>query len=138
MEVLSLIKLPAKIESLHELLDKITAAARGFGIGDERVGDIELACEEALVNIIKYAYVEHEGELEVICAVNGKSKYVIEIQDTGIPFNVLETEDPDLEVSLMDRKIGGLGIFFVKQLMDEVNYLRDGDKNILTLTVYKT
>ena len=137
MEVLSSIKLPAKIEHLHGVLNKIIESAKGFGIGGEKTGDIELACEEILVNIINYAYAEHEGDIEVICKSDGERIFLIEILDAGIPFNVLESEAPDLDASLMDRKIGGLGIFFVKQLIDEINYLRVDNNNVLTLTVYK-
>ncbi|QWR78682.1 ATP-binding protein [Candidatus Magnetomonas plexicatena] len=136
MTALSEIKLPAKMENLHEFLDRITEAAKGFGIADEKIGDIELACEEVVVNVINYAYVEHEGDISVICTSDGENKFVIEIVDSGIPFNVLEAEAPDLDMSLEDRQIGGLGIFFVKQLMDEVNYQRVDTKNVLTLTVY--
>ncbi|MBF0466055.1 MAG: ATP-binding protein [Nitrospirae bacterium] len=133
------IKLPAKMENLHEIMEQIAGAAREFGIVDDKIGDIELACEEIVVNVINYAYEEQDGDISVICTSEEGSKFVIEIIDSGIPFNALEAEDPDIDVPLMERKIGGLGIFFVKQLVDEVNYQRvDGSKNVLTLIVYKT
>ena len=54
--------------------------------------------------------------------------------DTGRPFDPLQADDPDTKVPLSERKIGGLGIFVVKKMMDKVEYRRENDRNILTLT----
>jgi serine/threonine-protein kinase RsbW len=60
---------------------------------------------------------------------------VIEIIDWGIPFDPLSVPEPDINVPIEDHTIGGLGIFFTKKVMDEVQYRRDGQSNILTLAI---
>jgi len=55
------------------------------------------------------------------------------ISDQGAPFNILEVPDPDVTGDISDREIGGLGVFFVKEMVDEARYRRKGNRNILTL-----
>jgi serine/threonine-protein kinase RsbW len=62
---------------------------------------------------------------------------IIEIIDSGVPFDVTSLTDPDLTADVGERKIGGLGIFLVKKMVDEVKYRREIDRNILTLTIKK-
>jgi anti-sigma regulatory factor (Ser/Thr protein kinase) len=63
---------------------------------------------------------------------------IIEIIDSGLPFNPLSKDDPDLLLDLDERKIGGYGVFLIKTLIDEVTYQRENNQNILTLIVYPT
>jgi anti-sigma regulatory factor (Ser/Thr protein kinase) len=69
--------------------------------------------------------------------VNSEERLIIEITDFGIPFNPLLQEAPQVTDDISERKVGGLGVYFIKTVMDEVYYRREGDKNILTLVVYK-
>ena len=62
-------------------------------------------------------------------------KYLLRFIDNGVPYNPLEKEDPDISSSAEDRDIGGLGIFIVKQMMNEVNYERIAEQNIMTVGV---
>ena len=107
--------------------------AKSWGFLPERIGEIELVLEETLVNVMKYAYPETPGELELILRPDG-NRLVITIVDTGVPFDPLAREDPDLELDLEDRPIGCLGIFLIKQLTDEVTWQRCGERNCLQLT----
>lgn len=93
---------------------------------------IDLAVEEIFVNIASYAYAPGEGTACVEAEISGDSA-VITFTDRGTPYNPLEKEDPDVTAMAQERKIGGLGIFLTKQVMDEVRYERRDGQNILTL-----
>jgi len=135
MSALFELTLPAVLENLPKFSESIAGCAREQGLSQKKILDIELALEEVLVNIFSYAYKDMEGDVHVCCSTDPDGKFVIEIVDTGAPFDVLAKEDPDTSIDIMDREIGGLGIFLTKKLMDDVNYERDGDKNVLTLTL---
>ena len=130
---------PAKLESLEAFMRFVIGSTKDAGFPDKRVQEIELAVEEALVNIINYAYPDREdGDVEITCGLDGDGRYVIEIRDSGIPFDVGAQSDPDLNASIAERKIGGLGIFLIRKMADEMYYKREGDQNVLTLVILKS
>jgi len=88
--------------------------------------------EEIFVNIANYAYGEAGGKTAVFISVT--DKITIRFEDTGRPYNPLEAVEPDLDKPLVERDIGGLGVFLVKKLMDNVEYSRIGNKNVLVMT----
>ena len=65
-----------------------------------------------------------------------KNGLTIRFEDSGTPFNMLDADDPDLTLSLEQRGIGGLGIFFIRQMIDDLAYERKDGKNILTFTAF--
>lgn len=134
MQRLATVRLPATRDNLQPLMETVARCAEGQGADAKQLGHIELALEEALVNVVSYACPDGTGEMAVRCAVDEKKRFVIEVRDTGAPFDPLEKTDPDVTAALDDREIGGLGIFFMKQLMDEIAYARQNDENVLTLT----
>lgn len=90
--------------------------------------------DEILSNIAKYSYQEIAGKVEVYCDYDKNAKTLLfKFIDSGIPFNPLEVKEADVNASVEDRPIGGLGIFIVRNLMDDANYERVSGKNILTL-----
>ena len=97
---------------------------------------INVAIDEIFSNICHYAYKgDDKGNVRISVSFDPtKENVTISFEDRGIPYNPLEKEDPDVESSLEDRKIGGLGIFIVKQTMDDVAYENDNGHNILTIT----
>lgn len=116
----------------------VSGFAGDHGFSKEKIFDIQLATEEALLNIFQYAYPgEHKGEVEVTCEMQGDSELTIRILDTGVPFDILSLSEPDLACPLPDRKIGGLGCYLIRKMADDVHYRRQGDTNILTLVVRK-
>ncbi len=133
MHFMKSIKLAAIIENLDKFITFIHTCSGECGFEGKRVMEIELAVEEALVNIFNYAYPEGEGQVEMKCALKEGKKFVIEIHDKGIPFDGLSRPDPDTTAGIGDREIGGLGIFFIKKVADEVRYSRNDDMNILTI-----
>jgi len=126
------------MESLQEATRFVLSHARAENLPGGRMTDIELGLEEALVNIFQYAYPEGGGEVEISCRIDEGRKFIIEISDAGIPFDVLSVAEPDLSLALEDRQIGGLGVLLIRKLMDDVTYRRERNRNVLTLTVIKT
>ncbi|MDR0988320.1 MAG: SpoIIE family protein phosphatase [Prevotellaceae bacterium] len=97
------------------------------------VMNLQLALEEAITNIILYAYKEQGKDISVTFTKTGNELEVV-IEDGGVPFDPTAREDPDhLDAPAEERPIGGLGIFLVKKLMDEVSYRRENDKNVLIM-----
>ena len=95
---------------------------------------IDIALDEVLANITNYAYTPGTGKVEVSVGYDAQERTaVIAFRDSGIPFDPLQREEPDTTLSAEDREIGGLGIFLVRKLMDDVQYRRENDTNILTL-----
>ncbi|MBF0224438.1 MAG: ATP-binding protein [Desulfobacterales bacterium] len=130
------LELPAKLENLNPFMDFISNLAENSGFSAKRINDINLAIEEILVNVFNYAYGNGEGIVKAICSIDD-TRFIIEIIDKGSPFNPLVMADPNISEDVEDRKIGGLGIYFVKNLMDEVYYKNIDNKNILTLIIKK-
>lgn len=103
-------------------------------LGMPEIFQLNLALEEAVSNVINYAYPEQEGMPISLTMSSEDNTLVFTLTDEGIPFNPLESKEPDLSLSAEERPIGGLGIFLVKQLMEKVEYKRAEGKNILTMT----
>jgi anti-sigma regulatory factor (Ser/Thr protein kinase)/CRP-like cAMP-binding protein len=127
--------LPAKLENLEKMFAFIREAARRQGFIIEELNKIQLACEEALVNVINYAYPDKNGDLEITCA-NKDKELEIEITDSGLAFDPLSLPEPNINAPIEERRIGGLGIYMIRKIMDEVRYKRDADRNILTMVKY--
>ena len=102
-----------------------------IGLPQELNMPINLALEEAVSNVMLYAYPGKSGQVLVEC--DKSDKLVFTISDSGVPFDPTQQEDPDVTQSAEERPIGGLGIFLVRQIMDDIRYERKDDKNILTL-----
>jgi serine/threonine-protein kinase RsbW len=131
-------KVPAKLENLEKLQKFITDFAVNHGFSAKRIMEIELACEEALVNIFNYAYPEdYPGDVEIVCKVDQNEDIIIEMVDAGQPFNMISIPDPDIKEDISERKIGGLGTVLIKQFVDKIDYRRDKDKNFLAFRFCK-
>jgi YegS/Rv2252/BmrU family lipid kinase len=96
---------------------------------------IRLSIEEAVENVVRYAYEGGMGWIEVGTELDPEGVMLtILLKDAGVPFNPLERPDPDVTLSAEDREIGGLGIFLCKQLMDHIEYKYEDGCNILTMS----
>jgi serine phosphatase RsbU (regulator of sigma subunit)/anti-sigma regulatory factor (Ser/Thr protein kinase) len=127
--------LPAKLYNLEKMFDFIRAAAVKQGFEKSMVNKIQLACEEALVNVINYAYPEQEGDVEITYD-NLEEALEIEIVDSGVAFDPLALPAPDITAPIEKRRIGGLGIYMLRKIMDKVTYKREEGRNILNLIKY--
>ena len=132
------VQFAAKFEYLDEIREFVGEIARKGGFSDKDVYNIQLATDEAASNIIEHAYEDMpEGILELSCGVKGDSITIV-LTDQGESFDPSEVPAPDLKADLSDRKIGGLGIFLMRKLMDEVHYEPKPDKrNVLTMIKHK-
>ena len=128
------IRVPAQIEYLDEVNDFIMAELEPQDCDPKTQMQISLAVEEIFVNIASYAYHPGTGEATVRCGIVEEPLQIeLVFLDSGKPYDPLQREDPDVTLSAEERKIGGLGVFLVKKLMDDVRYeYRDGC-NILTI-----
>lgn len=138
MDELSRVILPASLESLEQLITFVSTSAREAGVETKKVSELEIVTEEALVNVFNYAYGEVRGDVEVVCGLEGAESFVVEITDSGTPFNILSTADPDISADVSERKIGGLGIFLIKKMTDDVRYRNEEGRNVLTLVMKRT
>ena len=126
--------LPNDIETIPQLNEFIDTVAEEIGLDMSLTMSLNLAIEEAVVNVMEYAYPEGEqGNVDIEVSADDKWLTFI-ISDNGIPFDPTTQEDADTTLSAEERPIGGLGIFLVRQLMDSINYQRKDGKNILTLS----
>jgi serine/threonine-protein kinase RsbW len=132
------VQFAAKFEYLDEIREFVGAIARAGGFTDKDVYNIQLATDEAASNIIEHAYEKiSNGVLELSCGVQDDLITIILI-DYGESFDPSEIPLPDLKADLSNRKIGGLGIFLMRKLMDDVHYkVTANDGNVLTMTKRK-
>ena len=128
---------PARFEYLDDIRSRVAEQARAAGFDDKAVYAIQLAADEAASNIIEHAYAGRtDGSLDVDCEIVN-DRIVITFYDQGVPFDITKVQNPDLKADLSERKIGGLGIYLMRKLMDQVHYESQGSENILTLAKRK-
>ena len=130
------IGLPAEMENLEELLDFVDKEATLAGFSVRRVSEVRLAAEEVLVNIFCYAYPESDGDVFLSCFME-EEFFVLEILDRGTPFNIAAAPGPDVSSCLSERCVGGLGVYFIKEMATERRYVRENGQNRLTLVFGK-
>ena len=111
----------ANVDLVEEMMAPIISSLEEIDTEHKKVYQINLALEEILVNIAKYAYSPNTGIIDIS----------YEIKDKGKEFNPLEKEEPDLVASVQDRKIGGLGIYIAKNIVDNIKYQRINNENVL-------
>jgi serine/threonine-protein kinase RsbW len=133
-EILSLV-LPARMDNLRTFVEATKEAAVRAGLPPDKIFNLEVALEEALVNIMYYAYKDGAGEIRLVCRTCERGLFVMEITDTGHPFDISAVPPPNLASDVDERRIGGLGIHLMKTLADEISYRREGEKNILVLGI---
>lgn len=96
---------------------------------------LRLSIEEAVENVVRYAYDGGIGWLETDIHFDKDALLLtIELRDAGTPFNPLEKEDPDINQRAEEREVGGLGIFLCKKMMDSIEYRYEDGNNVLTMT----
>jgi anti-sigma regulatory factor (Ser/Thr protein kinase) len=125
------------MEDLPRMMEWILDFMRENDFPGDRIQEIELASEEALVNVIRHAYAGKEpGEVEIRCrAENDHVK--IEFVDGGAAFDPTSKARPQLDLPVEERQVGGLGIFFIRKLINEIHYRREGGQNIFTWIVHR-
>ena len=124
--------LGAKTENLEQVLDFVNGLLKEKKCPMNLVFELDIAVEELFVNIAHYAYTPGEGKATIQVSFE-EEKVTITFIDGGIPYNPWVKKDPDITLSLEERQIGGLGIYMVKNSMDEVDYVYKEGKNVVTI-----
>jgi len=105
-----------------------------LGLSTAFIMSLNLVMEEAVSNIIFYAYEDRKEGEDIYISLKREDKILtVSLTDTGKRFDPTMKEDPDISLSAEERPIGGLGIYLMKQIMDEVNYQRKDNQNILIM-----
>ena len=126
------ITLPAKIDSIPVITDFVDEILESAECSMKAQTQIDIAIDELFSNIAFYAYGGGEGDTTVQVDVENTTVSITFI-DSGIPYNPLEKEDPDVTLSVEERRIGGLGIYIVKKSMNDIRYEYSEGKNRLTI-----
>ena len=122
-----------EIAEVQWLKKRLTEYGQSLQLADELIQDVNLALEEAVSNIIFYGYEDAQAhQIEVAIEV-ADDTLVLEITDDGKAFNLLDTPEPDLNVPFEEREIGGMGIYLIRTLMDDITYRTKQGKNILVM-----
>ena len=125
----------AKEEAVADVIAFVEAELEKAACPAKTQTAVCVAMEELFVNIAHYAYPGSDGSAEISIGIDKASRTAtFVITDSGIPFNPLERQEPDITRPAEEREIGGLGIFIAKKTMDTVSYARVQDKNQLTMT----
>jgi anti-sigma regulatory factor (Ser/Thr protein kinase) len=123
---------PGRLEDLATICEFVGQAAKQAGASKRTIFDIQLAVDEACTNIIEHAYSGSGGEICLRCECNGDDFEVV-IQDHGQPFDPQAVAAPDVKAELDQRQEGGLGLHFMRCLMDEVRFRFDHQSNELRM-----
>ena len=127
------INLPHDIDKVSELATFVEGICESLDFDPVTTMQMNLAIEEAVVNVMSYAYPQGvEGYVNIEAQAN-ESRLKFVITDTGVPFDPTTKAEVDTTLSTEERDIGGLGIHLVRTIMDSINYERVDGKNILTL-----
>ena len=128
------ITIEAKVDNLNEVLAFVDEKLEANDCPMKVQMQIDVAVEEIFVNIASYAYNPEIGPATISCEVSEDPLEVtISFMDSGVPYDPLAKEDPDVTLSAEERQIGGLGIYLVKKCMDHVSYEYKDGQNIFTI-----
>lgn len=127
----------ADVLAIPKISQSLDETMRIHAFSDEEILDTQLAVEEAVTNVIMHGYAGNPGQIALTCRTT-HGLVEVQIEDTAPQFNPLSIPQPDIDGDIEERKIGGLGVFLIQQVMDEVIYRYEDGKNILVLIKKKT
>jgi OFA family oxalate/formate antiporter-like MFS transporter len=136
------------IGQIGEVLGFVRTWSEASGLNANKIAHLELATEEAVSNICGHAYLEeaavnamsyayHKQDTYHVRIRNDADSFSVELTDSGIPFDPLSVVQPDIDAPVETRQAEGLGVFLMRRMADKASYVREGDRNILTLTMHK-
>jgi len=118
------LKVESRLDSLPAVADFVDSSLRQLGAGPSAIPRVQLVVDEAVTNVIRHAYAGGHGHVTLVFERSGND-LVITIHDRGRPFDPAKVAPPDLDSGAETRRIGGLGIHFMKTLMDNVHHRSD-------------
>lgn len=119
---------------LQRLVDFVEALCCELELDHTDSMSLQLALEEAVVNIMQYAFAPGTTGEITISVEHDAGELLFSLEDGGLPFDPTEVADANVSLPADQREVGGLGIYIVRQIMDKVEYSRCGERNILRLT----
>jgi len=125
----------AVLKNVPGAIDFVAQSAQVAGFDDQALYQIQVAVDEACANVVHHAYAGMEpGDMEISCYLDGQI-FVVRVRDWGTSFDPTEVQDPDMSAPLDERTLGGLGLFLIRQFMEQVQYTFDPETgNELTMT----
>lgn len=131
------LKIPSQTDNLELIREFVSRVAVKVGFEDNDVNKIELAVDEACTNVIKHAYEKDQKQPIDIAIQIEYNKFTVIVTDRGKGFDVSKIKTPDMKEYLIEMRVGGLGIFLMHSLMDEVDFdIRPGVKNQVKMVKY--
>jgi anti-sigma regulatory factor (Ser/Thr protein kinase) len=128
------LKVKAEVSNLAQVLEFVDGVLEELECPMRKQMQIDVAVEELFVNVASYAYQPLQGDVEICIWVEDNPRSVaIRFTDSGIYYDPLAKEDPDINRPVEERQIGGLGIFMVKKSMDDMQYARENGNNVVTI-----
>ena len=128
------VRLASRLEEIGRLAEAVEAFGAAHKIPDAVIFAFNLSLDEVVTNVISYAFADvQEHPIDVRLRLAGDVLHA-EVSDEGRPFNPIDVPTPDLDAPIDERRIGGLGIHIVREMMDTLEYAREGGMNILRLT----
>lgn len=125
----------AVVENLDIVNDFVHHSILQYQCSKRTVMQLDLIVEEIFVNIASYAYSPNSGSVKIFLEIEPDPIAVtLTFIDTGVPYNPLINSDPDINLSVEDRQIGGLGIFLTKKLVNDISYRYEEGQNVLQFT----
>ena len=125
----------ARLENLDKVNDFVQRAISSCDCSKKSIMQLGVIVEEIFVNVVSYAYPDGVGQVAIQIEIQENPLAItLTFADSGIAYNPLENDDPNLELSVEERQIGGLGIYLVKNMVEEISYNYKDGKNILSLT----
>lgn len=131
---LYLLDITSDMANLARVAEVVADAAKKAKLSQKQSDDVQMAVDEALTNVMEHAYAgQANGQISIQLRVD-EQEFFVEIRDQGKPFDPKKVKKPNTKSPLSERAIGGLGIFFMKKLMDKVEFTRDQTSNITRMS----
>ena len=123
-----------KLSGLRGLHRQVEAFAQSHQLSPKDIFEINLCLEEHFTNIVSHGYTDSKTHwIEITLSIENE-KFIVLMEDDGIPFNPTKIPAPDFKCPLEERKVGGLGVYLARHYMDTITYQRCGNKNVLVMT----
>ena len=126
----------AELESLQIFRDFINDCCLQNNITDDVIFDLKLAVDEACTNIITHGYKDMDPGSIILSFRIRRNRILVQITDFGYAFEPVETPKPDIYAVLNDQELTGMGLFFIYQTMDNIDYCTSEEGNTLTFTKF--
>jgi serine/threonine-protein kinase RsbW len=123
----------ASTQNLSAIRNFVSRHAKEQGFSVQKVADIQLAVDEAYTNIIKHAYKNDSDQYVIINLEFDDEKMVVTLTDHGMGFDIEKYKKPNLKKQIERKKRGGMGVYLIQKLMDEVSYHAKNHKNVLRM-----